>query len=112
MVDVRSLTTEVMRRRVLLEEGVLRGAATASDALLDMFWRARESDEYQERLRAISIRMEGLPSLIVCHGCGRSAPGVDQLADFPDDPEVSALRAGWRHDEEYLWMCLRCLGEP
>ena len=61
MVDVRSLTTEVMRRRVLLEEGVLRGAATASDALLDMFWRAHESDEYQERLRAISIRMEGLP---------------------------------------------------
>lgn len=96
----------------LLEEGVFRGVATASAALLDMFWKAREGDEYSERLRDISIRMEDLPTLIVCHRSGRSGPGLYELSDFPDDPEVGALRAGWRYDEEYLWMCLQCLGEP
>ncbi|MGO8863072.1 MAG: hypothetical protein ACLQRH_20250 [Acidimicrobiales bacterium] len=80
--------------------------------ILDMFWRARESDEYQELLRAISTRVEDIPSLIVCHTCGRSDPDVDELSDFPDEPEVGALRAGWRYDEEYLWMCRQCLGEP
>ena len=56
--------------------------------------------------------MEDLPTLIVCHRSGRSGPGLYELSDFPDDPEVGALRAGWRYDEEYLWMCLQCLGEP
>jgi hypothetical protein len=43
-------------RRVLLSEGVFRGAGTADAALLEMYWRARDSDEYQQRLRAIEGR--------------------------------------------------------
>lgn len=97
-------------RQVLLKEGVFASAANADAALLDMLWRARESDEYRERLQVISIGVKDLPGLIVCHRCGRSAPEVDVLSDFPDEPKVDALRAGWRHDDEYLWMCRQCLG--
>ncbi len=98
MVDVRGVTAQEMQRQVWLEEGVFPGVATADAALLDVFWRARGSDEYQELLRAISTRMEDIPSLIVCHTCGRSDPDVDELSDFPDEPEVGALRAGWRYE--------------
>jgi hypothetical protein len=111
MAAVAGMETTQMMRQVLLEEGVFKGAANADADLLDMFWQARASDEYRERLRTVSIRIEDPPSPIVCHRCGRSDPGIDELTDFPDEPEVGALRAGWRYDEEYLWMCRQCLGE-
>jgi hypothetical protein len=88
MVDVHNVTSEEMRRRVLLEEGVFRGVATASAALLDMFWKAREGDEY----RAISIRIEDIPSLIVCHRCGGSGPGVDQLIATITTPPIWQIK--------------------
>ncbi len=46
------LTTEGMRR-VLLSEEVFRGVATADEAVLAMYWRARDSDEYQDRVATL-----------------------------------------------------------
>ncbi len=43
---VVGLTTGVMRK-ILLEEGVFKGAATAEGSVLIMFWRTRASPEYQ-----------------------------------------------------------------
>jgi hypothetical protein len=42
-------TTEEMRR-VLLSEGVFTGAAIADADVLTMYWKARDSDEYQHAL--------------------------------------------------------------
>jgi hypothetical protein len=51
--------------------------------------------------------VEGIFGLIVCHSCGRTGPGVDELIAMPE-MEVEALRAGWRYDEEDRWMCRHC----
>ena len=54
--------------------------------------------------------MSDIPGLVVCHICGRSGPGVDELIALPDELESEALRVGCRCDEEGRWTCLRCQG--
>jgi hypothetical protein len=110
LVAVGEVTAQQIRRHVLLQERVFLGAATANPDLVDFFWRARESEEYQERLRAISSRREVVPGVVICQVCGRGGPEDDELMAFPHELEVEALRAGWRYDEEDRWMCRECLG--
>jgi hypothetical protein len=105
MVATDEVTAQQIRRHVLLQEGVFDGVAAADADLLDVFWLARESDEYQERLRAISLTKDDIPGVVICHVCRRSGPDADELIALPSELEVEALRAGWRYDEEDRWMC-------
>ena len=110
MAVVDEITAQQIRRHILLQEGVFNGAATADADLLDMFWRAHEGDEYQERLRAISILREVIPGLLICHVCRLSGLGLGDLIALPCELHVEALRVGWRYDEEDRWMCPGCIG--
>lgn len=101
------VTVPAPKIQVSLEQGVFKGAANADTAPATL--PALESDDYGERLLAISRRIEGTSGLIMCHICGRSRHGVDEPMLLPETEE-GALRAGWRYDEEDRWMCSECLG--
>jgi hypothetical protein len=49
---ISAMTTQEIRR-ILLDEGVFKDIATADVVALDMCWRMRESDEYQDRLATL-----------------------------------------------------------
>lgn len=89
------VTVPAPKTQVSLEQGVFKGAANADTAPAAM--QSLESDEYGERLIAISRRMEGTHGLIMCHICGRSRLGIDEPMLLPEIEE-GALRAGWRYD--------------
>jgi hypothetical protein len=46
--------------------------------------------------------MPAIPGLVICHLCGRSGPGVDELIALPDELEglLTARAPGWALDVE------------